>query len=197
MHRHYHLLLMSILLVTLFTTLGSASALAAPTHETHSNTVTPQTVNGVFPPCGPANDGEVIVVGGNRYICGCVAVVKGQPCSWVWRNLDAVEYTSLEMDHGVLITNGPKAKLYFQPDNNLVVYDEFGQARWASGTVGRANKVLFQTDGNFVAYGGGGNQTWASNTCCWPSNKLAVQSDGNVVIYNFLGIPLWATNTNH
>jgi len=115
----------------------------------------------------------------------------------VWRNLDAVPYTLLEMDQGVLITNGPKAKLYFQPDNNLVVYDEFGHARWASNTVGRANKVLFQNDGNFVAYDGGGHATWASNTCCWNGNTLRVQTDGNVVIYTSFGFPLWATNTNH
>lgn len=197
MSRRYRWLLIAILAITLLTTLGSRSSLIAKAQETHANTKKPYTVGGVFPSCGPAYDGEIILVGGNRYICQCVFIIAGQPCSWVWKNLDAVSYTYLEMDQGVLITNGPKAKLYFQPDNNLVVYDEYGHARWASNTVGKANKVIFQLDGNFVAYNGSGQPTWASNTCCWNGNTLHVQTDGNVVIYTSFGYPLWSTNTSH
>lgn len=196
MFRRHQWLLTTILFVMLFTTLGLTSVLASSTPEFRHNTITPKTVNGVFPPCGPANDGEEITVGGNRYICGCVSVIKGEPCSWVWRNLDAEDYSSLEMDQGVLIANG-KARLYFQPDGNLVVYDEFGYARWASHTVGLANKMLFQTDGNFVGYSIANHSVWASNTCCWSGSHLRVQNDGNVVIYNWFGFALWATNTYH
>lgn len=197
MHRHLHRWMLVILFIVLVTPLMPTPALAAPAHGIRINT--PHTRGGVFPPCNGSNDGEIIVVGGNQYICGCVAIVAGEPCSWVWRNLNAADslFSTLEMDQGVDIWDGPKINLYFQPDNNLVVYDENGHARWASNTVGKGNKVLFQADGNLVVYNGGGQPTWASNTCCHNGNFLDVQDDGNVVIYNSSDTPLWSTHTYH
>jgi hypothetical protein len=216
MHIHLQQHLVAILFIVLITPLISASAQAASTHTTHTSTShtsrlqmnvsaheihssTPQTSGGVFPPCGPSNDGEIVVVGGNQYICGCVKIVKDKPCSWVWRNQNPnySVFDTLEMDQGVDIWNGPKVNLYFQPDNNLVVYDENGNARWASNTVGKGNKALFQSDGNFVVYNSGNQPTWASNTCCHSGNFLDVQDDGNVVIYNSSYQALWSTHTNH
>lgn len=198
MQRHFRWLLAAILSVILLATLRSASAMAASASETsYTNTVTSKMSESLLPLCHAGIDGLIYIVGGNRYQCGCVKVVANQPCAWVWRNLDAVEYTLLQLDPGMLITNGPKAKLYFQPDGNLVVYDEFGRARWSSHTVSRGNKTLFQSDGNFVVYDGSGHPTWTSNTCCWSGNKLDIQTDGNVVIYNPFFFPLWSTNTNH
>lgn len=195
MRRYFQWLLAVILFVTLFTALGPTSAQAAS--ASHINATIPKTVSSSFPTCGPATDGYIYTIGGNRYQCGCVVVDSNLPCVWVWRNLDVEEYTTLQLDRSVLITNGPKAKLYFQPDGNLVVYDEFGRPRWSSHTLGRGNTVSFQPDGNFVVYDGGGRPSWAANTCCWSGNKLDIQSDGNVVIYNPFFIPLWSTNTSH
>jgi hypothetical protein len=216
MHHRFQRWLMAILFIVLITPLMPAPAQAASTHTghistSHTSTLTqatsafgmrasaPRTSGSVFPPCGPSNDGEIVVVGGNRYGCVCIATVANKPCSWVWRNIDASEsrFSFLELDQGVEIWNGPKVTLYFQPDNNLVVYDENGHARWASNTVGKGNKALFQSDGNFVVYNGSGTATWASNTCCQSGNYLDVQADGNVVIYNSSNRAIWATNTSH
>ena len=87
-----------------------------------------------------------------------------------------------------------RAKLIFQTDGNLVVYDENDQARWSSRTNGRGGtRADFQTDGNLVVYNGS-TPLWASGTAGHPGSILAVQDDGNVVIYPHA---LWATGTNH
>jgi len=104
-----------------------------------------------------------------------------------------------------------KTRLIMQHDGNLVVYDEDGRPRWASGTWGplRISRAVMQDDGNFVVYDSSGPR-WESNTCCVDRRYvLAVQSDGNVVIYDRgiyhggpsedpnLWTPVWATNTSH
>jgi hypothetical protein len=87
-----------------------------------------------------------------------------------------------------------RAKLTFQTDGNLVVYDEHDQPRWSSRTYGRgATGADFQTDGNLVVYNGS-TPLWGSGTGGHPGSALAVQDDGNVVIYPHA---LWATSTNH
>jgi hypothetical protein len=101
---------------------------------------------------------------------------------------------------GVVVSDTLKAKLIFQADGNLVVYDENDRARWASHTVNRGSYTLFQPDGNFVVYAVDHttqSAVWASNTCCRIGAYLSVQDDGNVVIYNSANFALWATHTNH
>jgi hypothetical protein len=96
-----------------------------------------------------------------------------------------------------------KAKLFYQPDGNLVVYDETGKARWAVSWYApdwrQSSFVDFQDyDGNFVMYYSGGSEAiWASNTCCRTGAELAVQSDGNVVIYDSAVRAVWSTRTSH
>jgi hypothetical protein len=99
-----------------------------------------------------------------------------------------------------------KARLVMQSDGNLVVYDEYGAARWASNTYGVGDRANIQHDGNFVVYDSNGTPHWASNTCCTGTERvLSVQSDGNVVIYQTNGhlsepqywTHIWATDTHH
>ena len=60
---------------------------------------------------------------------------------------------------------GAGCHLDFQADGNLVVYDEIGQAVWASGTSGTAGAELrLQADGNLVIYNGAGQPLWTTGT---------------------------------
>ncbi|MBZ4320815.1 hypothetical protein [Streptomyces huiliensis] len=88
------------------------------------------------------------------------------------------------------------ATLVMQTDGNLVVYDEFGRARWNTGTVGQGWRAVFQTDGNFVVYTRSGKAVWNSKTAGHPGSRLAVQDDGNVVIYDG-SQAIWNTRTAH
>jgi hypothetical protein len=53
----------------------------------------------------------------------------------------------------------------------------------------------FQADGNLVVYDDAGQPKWASGTSGTSGAELWIQSDGNMVIYNGEGLPLWETNT--
>ena len=98
-----------------------------------------------------------------------------------------------------------KTLLRMQDDGNLVVYDEYGSARWAASwtrpnVINNATEVDWQSDGNLVLY----EQTtypriahWASDTCCGNGATLAVQADGNVVIYAANGTAKWSTTSAH
>ncbi|KAB7832702.1 hypothetical protein [Streptomyces mobaraensis] len=88
------------------------------------------------------------------------------------------------------------ATLVMQTDGNLVVYDEFGRARWNTGTVNQGWQAVFQTDGNFVVYTRSGKAVWDSKTAGHPGSRLAVQDDGNVVIYDG-SQAIWNTRTAH
>ncbi len=195
MNRRLRWLMVAVLLLVMFTfstTLAPASVHAATAHKAQAS------VPNINLPCGPStNNGRIVTKGGNRYRCECVRFEAGQPCQWVWRNLDATTFSYLEMDRQELITTGYKANFYFQPDGNLVDYDENGHARWASSTVGRGYQTVFQTDGNLVIYNSNNNPVWASNTAGVSGSTLSIQADGNIVIYNFLGFPLWSTRTYH
>lgn len=89
-----------------------------------------------------------------------------------------------------------RARLIFQQDGNLVVYDENGVPRWASHTVGSGHSAVFQQDGNFVVYTDQDRAVWASNTN-GRGSRLSIQDDGNVVIYDSAGNAVWSTNTQH
>jgi hypothetical protein len=80
-----------------------------------------------------------------------------------------------------------------QSDGNLVMYNEYDQAVWATGTVGHPGAfAVFQLDGNFVVYSAAGQPLWASGTVgVAVGGRLAFQDDGNLVIYTAAGYPVW------
>ncbi|MGK5546119.1 hypothetical protein ACSNOH_15490 [Streptomyces sp. URMC 127] len=100
---------------------------------------------------------------------------------------------SLERDQSLA---SDTARLVMQSDGNLVIYDEFGRARWATGTVGQGWRAAFQEDGNFVVYTRSGRAVWSSRTAGHPGSRLVVQDDGNVVIYDG-SQAIWSSRTNH
>ncbi|MGA4840713.1 hypothetical protein [Streptomyces sp. G45] len=108
---------------------------------------------------------------------------------------DQVRYAPFTLNHNESISSNT-ARLVQQSDGNLVVYDEFNRARWASNTVGKGWTTVFQTDGNLVVYTRSGRAVWASNTDGHPGSRLVVQDDGNVVIYDG-SRAIWATGTDH
>ena len=147
--------------------------------------------------CNKSVKGKIVVRGGQRYECQCRTYEAGQPCQYVWVNLEATTFSLLELDPGMAISSS-KAFLVEQPDGNLVVYDENGRARWSARTNGQPGAITsFQSDGNLVVYGSAGSALWSARTCCRAGSTLHVQGDGNVVIYDNAGSPLWATGTNH
>jgi len=99
-----------------------------------------------------------------------------------------------------------KSKLTMQQDGNLVLYDECGKARWASGTNGNPGAFAwFQPDGNLVVYQSAGSSyyaiwdtgTWGHTGANW---SLHVQADGNLVIYAPVTggvVAKWTTGTSH
>jgi len=75
-------------------------------------------------------------------------------------------------------------RVTLQTDGNLVIYDPYGRAMWASGTNGSgAAYATMQTDGNFVLYRWDGSAVWATGTNGWGGSQLKMQSDGNLVVY--------------
>ena len=90
-----------------------------------------------------------------------------------------------------------KSRLIFQRDGNLVLRDEVGFPRWASGTDHRGQEGIFQQDGNLVVYVSRG-RPFASGTCCFPDLELSVRADGSIRIYHSgSGLVRWQTFTAH
>jgi hypothetical protein len=88
--------------------------------------------------------------------------------------------------------------LIYQPDGNVVLYDEGTDgdeawtALWETNTDGASTGMLIlQHDGNLVLYDASSRPLWASDTYRTPC-VLIVQNDGNVVIYDANGVALWA-----
>ncbi|MFF4160696.1 hypothetical protein [Streptomyces sp. NPDC001678] len=106
-----------------------------------------------------------------------------------------VLYAPFVLERGQSVTSDT-AQLVMQSDGNLVVYDEFGRARWDSKTVNSGWRAVFQEDGNFVVYTRSGKAVWNSGTAGHPGSRLAVQDDGNVVIYDG-SQAIWNTRTAH
>lgn len=92
-------------------------------------------------------------------------------------------------------------QLIMQTDGNLVIYDDAGEAIWASGTRGSGGvRAVMQTDGNFVIYRSRTSMApseavWSSATYGNPGAWITMQNDGNLVIYTQSGQPLWASET--
>jgi|GEM_PF-4822355 len=102
---------------------------------------------------------------------------------------------SLKFEDFIASNNG-MYRLIMQGDGNLVMYDIFNKALWASGTMGKGgNVVTMQGDGNLVIYAGS-KAVWASGTMNKGGVKLAMQDDRNLVIYTQDGKSVWASNTN-
>jgi len=102
----------------------------------------------------------------------------------------------------VCISAAGEARLIFQADGNLVVYDDEPAARWASNTAAGetaspGSRCVLQEDGNLVVYDADANAVWASGTEGHPNCLLFVQDDGNVVLYDPFPNAIWATNTAH
>lgn len=82
-----------------------------------------------------------------------------------------------------------RSRLIFQTDGNLVLYDDLGRVRWASGTDHRGQEAIFQTDGNLVVYVRRGDP-FSSRTCCHTGLEfrilglgfIAIQGSGNGTI---------------
>jgi hypothetical protein len=67
---------------------------------------------------------------------------------------------------------------------------------WASNTSRRGQMFELQTDENLVIYDEFFDPVWASGTDQRKDAYLVVQDDGNLVLYSsYSGEPLWATNT--
>jgi hypothetical protein len=91
-----------------------------------------------------------------------------------------------------------RTKLAMQADGNLVIIDEHGTARWASGTAGAGNRATFQGDGNFVVYDAANRPLWSSRTDLHPSGVavLVLQTNGDVCVV-YQSAPIWCAGTAH
>ncbi|SDW75750.1 D-mannose binding lectin [Amycolatopsis xylanica] len=74
-----------------------------------------------------------------------------------------------------------RSRLIFQADGNLVLYDDLGRARWASGTDHRGQEAIFQRDGNLVVYVRRGDP-FASRTCCFSNLEFRILGVGFIAI---------------
>ncbi|NUP47123.1 MAG: hypothetical protein HOW97_07385, partial [Catenulispora sp.] len=102
---------------------------------------------------------------------------------------------------------GPKTRLVFQTDGNLVVYRTSDNVPvWNSATAGHPDAALVvQKDGNMVIYDGvptvagngwvTGNGIWRTSTSGKGIVKLVVQTDGNVVLYSVGSGAIWSSAT--
>lgn len=122
-----------------------------------------------------------------------------------------LEYTKLELDlsipgafsfqaGGFRLNAGESIqtqtrKLIMQTDGNLVLYNNFGSALWASGTSGSNFYVKFTSNGNFIVYNANGNDKWKSKTA-GDGDTLNLQGDGNLVIRKGNGNSVWSSGTN-
>ena len=78
--------------------------------------------------------------------------------------------------------------LTLQGDGNLVLYQNNGQAIWA--THARGNRAIVQDDGNFVLYDAANNAAWYTGTAgtagAGAQYGLFMQDDGNLVLYGLI-----------
>jgi hypothetical protein len=130
-------------------------------------------------------------------------------------------YTSTQMNQGYVNCSGIGNCLEVQQDGNIVLYNLYGNALWATATnTIYGDYLFFQGDGNLVVYSAGpvaGDpnsipggclvfQTcpavWASGTngpadggstvTGLPGAYLGIQDDGNLVIFDINFSPLWS-----
>jgi len=94
---------------------------------------------------------------------------------------------NINVDKAFKSPNG-KYVLYYQSDNNLVLYTE-DRPVWSSNTAGtpNASRVSMQGDGNLVIYTRDGTPVWASNTDGNPGAYLALDNNGLLAMLNSKG----------
>ena len=92
--------------------------------------------------------------------------------------------------------------LVLQKDSNLVLYDQWNTALWASNTTSSLGGVttlkLEASDGNLVMYNQHNETVWESGVygSRWGTDIFAVmQDDGNFVVYNKQNKPMFSTDT--
>ena len=74
-----------------------------------------------------------------------------------------------------------RSRLIFQTDGNLVLYDDLGRVRWASGTDHRGQEAIFQLDGNLVVYVRRGDP-FSARTCCHTGLEFRILGLGFIAI---------------
>ncbi|WP_159079508.1 hypothetical protein [Plantactinospora sp. BC1] len=86
-------------------------------------------------------------------------------------------------------------QLWLQDDGNLVLYQQYGPAYWATGT--RDGVALVnRPDGNLVLLRADGSVAWSTGTSGNGPARLIMQHDGNLVLYRVSDArPIWASNT--
>ncbi|MGE3975453.1 MAG: hypothetical protein AB7F59_13090 [Bdellovibrionales bacterium] len=91
---------------------------------------------------------------------------------------------SLKPNQSIASPNN-RYRLFYQGDNNLVLYGPRNQPLWASNTAGRANpsSLEMQGDGNLVIYNTSGSPIWASNTSGNAGAYLGLHNNGLTAIY--------------
>jgi hypothetical protein len=96
--------------------------------------------------------------------------------------------------NGYIRSPDGRFKLIHQHDNNLVLYRNDGLVLWAlnqySGT-----RTYMQPDGNLVTYDPYWSAVFATGTDGYYGSYLRVQNDGNLVIYTPSNQAVWSTGT--
>ena len=95
----------------------------------------------------------------------------------------------------ILVSPNQQFQLAMQADGNLVMYNNYGRALWASNTAGNPGAYLVNqsSDGNLVIYAADGHVVWDAGTQGNPGDALQLQDDGNLVMYSSSGQAIWAT----
>ncbi|HYX29923.1 MAG TPA: hypothetical protein VE863_15385 [Pyrinomonadaceae bacterium] len=100
---------------------------------------------------------------------------------------------SLEPGQSLISAKGNYELKMQEEDGNLVLYNQGGQAVWASKTNGDPGaKCIMQADGNLVIYDTDGSAIWATGTEGKGGYFIIVQDDGIVAMYRPQN-PLWAS----
>lgn len=90
--------------------------------------------------------------------------------------------------------------LFNRGGNYTIKNTQTGDVMWQSGTSGRQTALRFQPDGNLVIYdesrqqGGKRRSLWASGTDRKDGAIVKLQDDGNFVMYDRSNQPIWASN---
>ena len=103
---------------------------------------------------------------------------------------------TLHMDD-YLLSPDAQSVLTLQRDGNVALYANFNLIWETGTQGMNTDRLTMQPDGNLVIYNQTGQALWSSNTQGNPGARLVTQTDGNLVIYSASGIPRWATTTLH
>ena len=116
---------------------------------------------------------------------GVTAIYKGPP--------DTLLPGARLLPTQTLTSASKQFRLMYQPDGNLVLFDDVAHAAvWSSGTGGLApQQALMQVDGNFIIYDNSGGADFMTNTGGNGGARLVLQNDGNLVVFGGDGTPLW------